>query len=57
MKVTAEIFLCNYLKCSREHLQNEISRNPTKVIKAMETYADIFNKERKQSHLIKKVIE
>ena len=37
-QLTAEMFLCNFLNCSREALQYNISQHPTKVIKAMEEF-------------------
>jgi hypothetical protein len=40
-KLSAEMFLCDYLKSSREELQYTISKNPTKVILAMEKFAEL----------------
>ena len=37
-ELTAEMFLCNFLNCSRDALQYNISQHPTKVIKAMEEF-------------------
>lgn len=34
--LTTEMFLCNFLNCSRDELQYNISQHPTKVIKAMD---------------------
>jgi hypothetical protein len=40
-KLSAEMFLCDFLNSSREELQYHISKNPSKVISAMEYFAKI----------------
>ena len=39
--LTAEMFLCNFLNCSRDELQYNISQHPTKVIKAMDEFRSL----------------
>ena len=41
-KISAEMFLCGYLNCSREELQWHISKNPSKIISAMEKFAEFY---------------
>jgi hypothetical protein len=42
-KISAEMFLCDFLNSSRDELQYHISKNPTKVIVAMEKFAKLQN--------------
>ena len=44
-KLTAEMYLCDFLNSSREELQFHIKKNPTKVILAMEKFSELKTKD------------
>lgn len=57
-KLTAELFLCNYLNCSRSELQANIMKKPREVIQAMEEYSELRVNEddmKKYNRLLEKV--